>query len=118
MLNKYPWWKNLLIILVVIVGFIYALPNVFTPDPAIQITGENSGEVLTQAQLARATAALDEAGIRTVGESLDEGKLLVRLALKDDQLKAKRVLQKALGDDYVVALNLAATTPVAMLVPE
>jgi preprotein translocase subunit SecD len=111
MLNKYPWWKNLLIILVVIVGFIYALPNVFTPDPAIQITGENSGEVLTQAQLTRATAALDEAGIRTVGESLDEGKLLVRLALKDDQLKAKRVLQKALGDDYVVALNLAATTP-------
>ena len=111
MLNTYPWWKNLLILSAVVVGFIYALPNVFAPDPAIQITGESSGESLTEAQLSRASKALDEAGVRTVGEALEDGKLLIRLALKDDQLKAKTVLQKALGDGYVVALNLAQTTP-------
>ena len=111
MLNTYPWWKNLLIALVVFVGFIYALPNLFSPDPAIQISGDSSGEVIDAVLLERTTTALDEAGIAFSQGDLVDGKVLIRLEDKESQLKAKRVIQKALGDDFVVALNLAENTP-------
>ncbi|HGM5581901.1 TPA: protein translocase subunit SecD [Pseudomonas putida] len=112
MLNKYPLWKYLLILVVLAVGFIYSAPNLYPDDPAVQISGASSALHVSQADLDRATKALVDAGITVKGGSLGEkGSALVRLTNQEDQLPAKDVVRKALGDDYVVALNLAQTTP-------
>lgn len=113
MLNKYPLWKYALILAVLAIGFIYSAPNLYPDDAAIQVSGASTALQVSQADLDRATKALADAGITVKGASLGEkGKgALVRLAKQDDQLPAKDVVRKALGDDYVVALNLAPTTP-------
>jgi preprotein translocase subunit SecD len=111
MLNKYPWWKNLLILVVIAIGVVYALPNAFAPDPAIQVSGESSSDVLGADELQRVEAALEGAGIEYFGQTVSDGRALIRLADKNMQLRAKAVTQRALGDGYVVALNLAQTTP-------
>ncbi|MGF6392812.1 protein translocase subunit SecD [Pseudomonas plecoglossicida] len=112
MLNKYPLWKYALIVLVLAIGFIYSAPNLYPDDPAVQISGASSALHVNQAELDRVTKALTEAGITVKGASLGEkGSGLVRLTNQEDQLPAKDVVRKALGDDYVVALNLAQTTP-------
>ncbi|KIU43790.1 protein translocase subunit SecD [Pseudomonas sp. B21-036] len=113
MLNKYPLWKYALILAVLAIGFIYSAPNLYPDDAAIQVSGASTALQVSQADLDRATKALADAGIVVKGASLGEkGKgALVRLAKQDDQLPAKDVVRKALGDDYVVALNLAPTTP-------
>ena len=112
MLNKYPLWKYLLILVVLAIGFIYSAPNLYPDDPAVQISGASSALPVSQADLDRATQALTDAGIAVKGGSLGEkGSALVRLSNQEDQLPAKDVVRKALGDDYVVALNLAQTTP-------
>ena len=72
MLNKYPLWKYLLVLGVVCLGLLYAAPNLYTPDPALQITGESSAQVIDEATLRRATDALEEAGIDHFGEEIDE----------------------------------------------
>ena len=112
MLNKYPLWKYALIVLVLAIGFIYSAPNLYPDDPAVQISGASSALQVNQADLDRVNQALTEAGITVKGTSLGEkGSGLVRLTDQEDQLPAKDVVRKALGDDYVVALNLAQTTP-------
>ncbi|QVM92333.1 protein translocase subunit SecD [Pseudomonas entomophila] len=112
MLNKYPLWKYLLIVVVLAVGFIYSAPNLYPDDPAVQISGASSALHVSQADLDRVTKALGDAGIAVKGGSLGvKGSALVRLTNQEDQLPAKDVARKALGDDYVVALNLAQTTP-------
>ncbi|MFV3379939.1 MULTISPECIES: protein translocase subunit SecD [Pseudomonas] len=112
MLNKYPLWKYLLILVVLAIGFIYSAPNLYPDDPAVQISGASSALHVSQADLDRATKALTDAGIAVKGGSLGEkGSALLRLTNQEDQLPAKDVVRKALGDDYVVALNLAQTTP-------
>ena len=113
MLNKYPLWKYLLILAVLAIGFIYSAPNLYPDDPAVQISGASTALQVNQADLDRVGKALTDAGIAVKGASLGEqGKgALVRLAKQEDQLPAKDVARKALGDDYVVALNLAPTTP-------
>ena len=113
MLNKYPLWKYLLILAVLAIGFIYSAPNLYPDDPAVQISGASTALQVNQADLDRVSKALTDAGIAVKAASLGEqGKgALVRLAKQEDQLPAKDVARKALGDDYVVALNLAPTTP-------
>lgn len=113
MLNKYPLWKYVLILAVLAIGFIYSAPNLYPDDSAIQISGASTALQVNQADLDRVSKALADANIQVKGASLAEnGKGgLLRLASKDDQLPAKDVVRKALGDDYVVALNLAPTTP-------
>lgn len=113
MLNKYPLWKYLLILAVLVVGFIYSAPNLYPDDPAIQISGNSSALQITQGDLDRVGKALADAGIAVKASSLAEkGKGgLLRLAKQEDQLPAKALALKLLGDDYVVALNLAPTTP-------
>lgn len=113
MLNKYPLWKYLLILAVLAVGFIYSAPNLYPDDPAIQISGASTALQVGQADLDRGGKALAEAGIAVKASSLSaEGKGgLLRLTRQEDQLPAKDVVRKALGDEYVVALNLAPTTP-------
>ncbi|KIY38512.1 preprotein translocase subunit SecD [Pseudomonas sp. 10-1B] len=112
MLNKYPLWKYALIVLVLVVGFIYSAPNLYPDDPAVQISGASSALHVNQGDLDRAGKALADAGITVKAASLGEkGSGLIRLTNQEDQLPAKDVVRKALGDDYVVALNLAQTTP-------
>ena len=113
MLNKYPLWKYALILVVLAIGFIYSAPNLYPDDPAVQVSGASTALQVTQADLDRVSKALVEAGIQVKAASLGEkGKgALVRLTKQEDQLPAKDVVRKALGDDYVVALNLAPTTP-------
>jgi len=113
MLNRFPLWKYLLILVVLAIACIYSAPNLYPDDPAVQITGATTSLSVTEADLNRASAALEEAGIEVKAASLDEqgrGGLL-RLIHQDDQLPAKDVIRRALGDAYVVALNLAPTTP-------
>ncbi|EED34972.1 protein-export membrane protein SecD [Luminiphilus syltensis NOR5-1B] len=113
MLNKYSLWKYLLILTVVVTGFYYAAPNLYTPDPALQIAPSSSSVQLDAALLSKAENALDEAGINYFGEELqNSGKsALIRLASAEQQLRAQAILSRALGDFFVVALNLAPTTP-------
>ena len=113
MLNKYPLWKYLLILAVLAIGFIYSAPNLYPDDPAIQVSGASTALQINQVDLDRVSKALTDAGIGVKSASLGkEGKAgLLRLQDKADQLPAKDLVRKALGDDYVVALNLAPTTP-------
>jgi preprotein translocase subunit SecD len=113
MLNRFPLWKYLLILVVLGIAVIYSAPNLYPDDPAVQVTGATTSLNVTEADLDRASKALVEAGIDVKATSLDEqgrGGLL-RLTDQDDQLPAKDVVRRALGDAYVVALNLAPTTP-------
>jgi preprotein translocase subunit SecD len=113
MLNRYPLWKNLFITLIVAMGFYYAAPNLYAPDPALQIGGSSGAQGINERLMERASEALSEASIGHFGEEVqDSGKTgLIRLESREQQLKAQAVLQRALGDGYIVALNLAPTTP-------
>ncbi|MEM6301944.1 MAG: protein translocase subunit SecD [Pseudomonadota bacterium] len=113
MLNRYPLWKYLLVLLIVLGGALYASPNIYAPDPALQITGESSGTIIDDATLNRATSALTEEGIGYFGETLDPNgrNALIRLEDQEEQLRAQARVSRALGDGYIVALNLAQTTP-------
>jgi len=113
MLNRYPLWKNLFITLIVAMGFYYAAPNLYAPDPALQIGGSSGAQGINEGVMERASEALSEAGIGHFGEEVqDSGKTgLIRLDNREQQLKAQATLQRALGDGYIVALNLAPTTP-------
>lgn len=112
MLNKYPLWKYLLIVMVCALGVIYSLPNLYPPDAAVQITPAKSGDAVDEYTLNKALSALDGAGVVYFGEELQESKTaLIRIEDPDLQLQAKGVIQRELGDNFIVALNLAPTTP-------
>ncbi|EZH79931.1 preprotein translocase subunit SecD [Ectopseudomonas composti] len=113
MLNKYPLWKYLLILSVLAIGLVYSIPNLYPDDPAVQISGASSALSIEQTDVDRASKALQDAGIAVKAASIDERGRggLIRLTKQDDQLPAKDIVRRALGDDYVVALNLAQTTP-------
>lgn len=114
MLNTYPLWKNLLVVFAITLGVVYALPNIYPPDYAVQISSEDSGVEMTEKALRTATTALDEAQLTYFGSQLAQGRILIRLPDDDTQLKAKTVIQRALHDlpqRFVVALNSAPTTP-------
>jgi preprotein translocase subunit SecD len=113
-LNTYPLWKNLLVVFAISLGVVYALPNIYQPDYAIQISSETSGVAVTDRALKTATDALDAAGLKYFGAELGDRNVLIRLPDDDTQLKAKTVIQRSLHDlkqRYVVALNSAPTTP-------
>ncbi|MGA6096472.1 protein translocase subunit SecD [Stutzerimonas marianensis] len=113
MLNRFPLWKYLLIVVVLGIALIYSAPNLYPDDPAVQITGAATSLNVTEADLDRARSALADAGIEVKAMSLSEDGRggLLRLVEQDDQLPAKDVVRRTLGDAYVVALNLAPTTP-------
>lgn len=110
-MNRNSPWRYLLILFVLAVGIIYSAPNLYSPDPAVQITGQSSGLTIDQALLDRVERVLSENSIDYFGEELGETNAQIRLNNSEDQLRAKTLLQKSLGHSYVVALNLAPTTP-------
>ncbi|WP_296055780.1 protein translocase subunit SecD [uncultured Amphritea sp.] len=111
MLNKYPLWKNALIVLVLLVCGIYAAPNLFPDDYAVQLSGTRESNIVNQPLLDQVTQALQQADISLKGEELTNNGGLIRFRDSRTQLEAKEVISRTLGDKYVVALNLAPTTP-------
>ena len=109
-MNKYPLWKYLLILVIVAVGFIYALPNIYGEYPAVQISPTRTTKV-DQPLLALAEARLQQADIAYTDAALDEQGARLRFADTETQIRARDLVQKALGDKYIVALNLLPATP-------
>ncbi|MCK5662822.1 MAG: protein translocase subunit SecD, partial [Thiotrichaceae bacterium] len=111
MLNHYPLWKYLLIILVISVSAFYALPNLYGEDPALQVAASARGVEVDNQTLARVSKLFEREGVYYRNAKLSSTGLLFRFNNKDDQAKAKSLVEKELGDDYAVALNLATATP-------
>lgn len=110
MLNRYPLWKNLVILAVVLFCALYALPNIYGEDHAVQVSATRGGEVTTQT-LQQVESALQRENISPRGITLENDQILVRLNSDTEQLAARESLLKALGSQYIVALNLAPATP-------
>lgn len=109
MLNRYPLWKNLLILFIVVLGLLYSAPNLYPDDEAILINNENLE--ISEADVAVVETALEAAQIDFFGAVSDENSMQFRFEDVEDQFRAKTVIEQALTDDYIVALNLAPTTP-------
>ncbi len=106
----YARWQYAIILIVLLFSGLYALPNVFPQDPSVQVTA-NRGSVVDEGLRSRIQAELDAAGVTVKSVDIDNGNLLVRLPNADMQVKAADTLRPELGNDYVVALNLASTVP-------
>jgi preprotein translocase subunit SecD len=96
---------------VVSFGFIYSAPNFYPADAAVQISGQSGSMVIDESVLAKVESALNEADIEHFSGEADGESALVRITDKKRQLRAKDVIQAEMGGDYIVALNLAPTTP-------
>lgn len=107
---EFPRWKYVLILVVVLLSALYALPNIFPSDPSVQITASR-GAGIDDALTRKVQDTLKAAGVAPLSVGKDNGNLLVRLPTLDAQTKAADALRPAVGDNYVVALNLASTVP-------
>ncbi len=110
-MNRYPLWKNLLIALTVVIAIIYTMPNFFGEVPAVQISSAKVTTKVDNDLLTRVSNALKAANLSSEGVFLDASSIKARFEDTDTQLRAKDVLQKDLGDDFTVALNLLPRTP-------
>ncbi len=110
-MNRYPLWRYLLVALVIAAGVLYALPNIYGSDPALQVSARR-GQAVDEALRARVEAALDEAGVTPKRIALEQNRLLVRFDDTEARIAARGVVEQAVGEqDYIVALNLASATP-------
>ncbi|RDH87812.1 MAG: protein translocase subunit SecD [endosymbiont of Escarpia spicata] len=109
-MNQYPLWKNLLVVIVVLVGALFALPNIYDQDPSMEISGTRRASV-DETTMARITQAMEKAGVEAKGISSENAKLLVRFLNSEDQLKAKEAIANELGTDYNQALTLSPDLP-------
>ena len=110
-MNRYPLWKYLIVVVSVLLGLVYALPNFYGESPAVQILPLRTTVKADTVLLARVEDTLRKDNIPTRGMFLETGGIKVRFADTDTQLRAKDMLQSALGNGYVVALNLLSDSP-------
>lgn len=110
MLNSFPRWKYALLVVVLVIGSIYALPNIYGEDPAVQIIGLQ-GVVADTALETKVAQTLEANKLKYKGITLDDGQLLVKFANTEVQLTSRDLLKTTLGANYSVALNLAPATP-------
>ena len=110
MLNKYPLWKTLMVAFIVAIGALYATPNLYGEDPAVQVSGLRGVEA-NMATLDTIKANLTDNNIAFTGIVLEKGQVLTRFNNTEDQLRARDVLDDNLGKKYSVALNLTPATP-------
>ncbi len=108
--NQYPAWKYLLLLVVIVLGLIYAAPNLFGDDPAVQVSPAKSVQ-FNDATEKTIESTLAKADLDPKSLKYQNGQFLIRFHNADDQLKAKSVLKEVLGRQAVVALNLAPATP-------
>jgi preprotein translocase subunit SecD len=109
-MNRYPTWKNLLVLAVVVFGLFIALPNLFGEDPALQVS-RDSGAEMVELEFSQVSLVLQEGGVDFSSVYEENGRALVRFASVEDQLRASDLLREELGKAYVVALTLAPRTP-------
>jgi preprotein translocase subunit SecD len=109
-LNKYPLWKTLMVVFIVAIGALYASPNLYGEDPAVQISGLRGVEA-DLATLDTVKAQLTDQKVPYASIVLTEGQVLVRFDGTEAQLKARDLLDNNLGKKYSVALNLTPATP-------
>jgi preprotein translocase subunit SecD len=109
-LNRFPLWKNLLVGAILVLGLVFALPNIYGDAPAVQITAD-TGQPLGEAELDRVTAILEARGVTFGPAYIEDGRVTVRFPDVDDQLRALDLLRDQLGRGYVAALTLAPRTP-------
>ena len=108
---RYPAWKYVLILVVLVISTLYALPSLYPDEPAVQISGAKAGTLIDETVIQKAEQILKTDNIASHDNSFTKNAALLRLSSSEAQLKAKEALRQGLGDDYVVALNLAPTTP-------
>ncbi len=109
-MNRYPLWKNLMILGIMLAGFLYAIPNLYGEVPVVQISALR-GATLDESVKERIAEALKGADLPYAGLEQEGERLSLRFPGTDVQLKAQERLIRTLGDDYVVALNLVPATP-------
>ncbi|CDZ77097.1 preprotein translocase subunit SecD [Legionella massiliensis] len=109
MQNKYPLWKNLMLILIVVIGLMYAIPNLYSEDPAVQISSQSPVDTEQLAQQVK--TLLDDAKIPHFAITSTSDNVEVRFASTDTQLIARDVIKNGIDSQYTVALNLAPATP-------
>jgi preprotein translocase subunit SecD len=108
-MNRYPLWKNLVVVLITALGLFYALPNLYGEDPAVQVSSKAvSVDANSQAQVEQ---ALKTAGIEYKSAAMEDKTLLVRFPDTDAQLHGLDAIRKDLGQNYTAAMNLAPRTP-------
>jgi preprotein translocase subunit SecD len=107
--NHYPLWKNILVVLMLVFGVVYALPNLYGEDPALQISARTTA--ITTADKQRVTELLQQNAIPIKQADIVNDQVLVRFNNTEDQLKAADLMRKELGRGFIVALNLASNTP-------
>jgi preprotein translocase subunit SecD len=117
--NRYPFWKYAILVVALLIGVLYTLPNFFGEDPAVQVSAARSSVRVDASTQARIQQALAQAGIKPLSISQDANSIKVRLDNTDTQLKAKDAIQRVLAPNpndagYVVALNLLSKTPAWM----
>ncbi|QEY26126.1 protein translocase subunit SecD [Neisseria zalophi] len=113
-MNRYPLWKYLLIAFTIILGIIYTLPNLFGETPAVQVSTNRQSIVINDQTQARVAEALQTAKIPTDGMFIVDNSLKIRFKDTETQLKARDVVENALGEGYITALNLLADSPTWM----
>jgi preprotein translocase subunit SecD len=109
MLNQYPLWKYIVLIVAIVIGTIYALPNLFGEDPSVQIS--HRAQSIAQEELLLIEQTLEQNNINIKATELAEGRALVRFDDTNVQLQAAEILTSSLPKQYLVALNLAPATP-------
>ncbi|MBN8762233.1 MAG: protein-export membrane protein SecD [Thiobacillus sp. 63-78] len=115
-MNRFPTWKYVLIGVILVIAFLYTLPNFFGEVPAVQISPTRTTEKVDTALLSQVESSLKAASLSYQGMELAGNSIKVRLISTDMQIKAKDVLQNTLGERYTVALNLVSASP-AWLTP-
>jgi preprotein translocase subunit SecD len=110
-MNRYPLWKYLLIAATVAIGLLYTLPNFYGEVPAVQVSPLRSNLKTDAALMAKVEEVLKNASLNPEGVALDATSVRARFSGTESQIKAKDALQSALGEDYVVALNLLSRSP-------
>ena len=109
-MNHYSPWKYLLLVILIVLGIIYALPNLFGQDYAVQVSASNNGAISTTVANSIADT-LSQKNITDLSIANDKNSVLIRFPDIDNQIAAQDALEKSLGNDYAVALNLAPKTP-------
>ena len=110
MRNHTPWWKWLIIAVIIVPGAFYALPNIFGDDPGIQLRGARGGRLGAE-QFQQVQTALDEVGLAYDSVSLDDSGIRIRCGTTDAQLQARDMLEARLPTGYTIALTLLPAAP-------
>ncbi len=113
-MNRYPLWKYLLIAVLVVLSCLYTIPNFYGETPAVQISTNRQAIQINDDLAQKVNGALTQANIKTDGQFFDSGSLKIRFNSEEEQIKARDVIDKTLGEGYIIALNLIPNTPVWM----